>query len=101
MAGALIRQTGFAYLRVDRIEQAIIGSAALRPPLGPVGYTVAYEVAAEPGAPSAAWPSSLTVSTYRLRSPDSLAGGSLSGLTASGPAMPSTGGRPWRSLLSN
>ena len=47
VASALIRQTGFAYVRVDRIEQAIIGSAALRPPLGPVGYTVAYEVAAE------------------------------------------------------
>ena len=47
VASALVRQTGFAYVRVDRIEQAIIGSAELRPPLGPVGYTVAYEVAAE------------------------------------------------------
>ena len=31
VAGVL-RQTGFAYVRVDRIEQAIIGSAELRPP---------------------------------------------------------------------
>jgi predicted kinase len=47
VASALVRRTGFAYLRVDRIEQAIIGSAELRPPLGPVGYMVAYDVAAE------------------------------------------------------
>jgi predicted kinase len=47
VASVLVRQAGFAYVRVDRIEQAIIGSAELRPPLGPVGYTVAYEVAAE------------------------------------------------------
>ena len=47
VAGALVRRTGFAYLRVDRIEQAIIDSAELRPPLGPVGYMVAYDVAAE------------------------------------------------------
>ena len=47
VASTLVRQTGFAYVRVDRIEQAIIGSAELRPPLGPVGYAVAYEVAAE------------------------------------------------------
>ncbi len=47
VASALVRQTGFAYVRVDRIEQAIIDSAELRPPLGPVGYAVAYQVAAE------------------------------------------------------
>ena len=47
VASALVRQTGFAYVRVDRIEQAMVASAALRPPLGPVGYMVAYEVAAE------------------------------------------------------
>ncbi len=47
VASALVRQTGFAFVRVDRIEQAIIGSAELSPPLGPVGYTVAYGVAAE------------------------------------------------------
>ena len=47
VASVLVRRTGFAYLRVDRIEQAIIGSAEVRPPLGPVGYLVAYGVAAE------------------------------------------------------
>jgi predicted kinase len=47
VASALVRRTGFAFVRVDRIEQAIISSAELRPPLGPVGYLVAYGVAAE------------------------------------------------------
>jgi predicted kinase len=47
VASALVRRTGFAYLRVDRIEQAIVGSGELRAPLGPVGYLVAYDVAAE------------------------------------------------------
>ena len=43
----LARQAGFAFVRVDRIEQAIIDSAGLRQPLGPVGYTVAYGVVGE------------------------------------------------------
>jgi len=51
VASALARQAGFAFVRVDRIEQAIIDSAGPgqppRQPLGPVGYTVAYGVAAE------------------------------------------------------
>ena len=47
VASALARQTGFTFVRVDRIEQAIIDSSGLCPPLGPVGYTVAYGVAAE------------------------------------------------------
>jgi predicted kinase/transcriptional regulator with XRE-family HTH domain len=47
VASTLARQAGFAFVRVDRIEQAIIESAGLRQPLGPVGYTVAYSVAAE------------------------------------------------------
>jgi predicted kinase len=47
VASALVRQAGFTFVRVDRIEQAIIDSAGLRQPLGPVGYTVAYGVAAE------------------------------------------------------
>ena len=42
VASALARQAGFIFVRVDRIEQAIIDSAGLRQPLGPVGYTVAY-----------------------------------------------------------
>ncbi len=47
VASALACQAGFTFVRVDRIEQAIIDSAGLRQPLGPVGYTVAYGVAAE------------------------------------------------------
>lgn len=47
VASELIRRTGFTFIRVDRIEQAIIASTELRPPLGPVGYMVAYDVAAE------------------------------------------------------
>ncbi len=47
IAGALARQAGFAFVRVDRIEQAIISSSELRQPLGPVGYVVAYDVASE------------------------------------------------------
>jgi predicted kinase len=47
VAGVLVRQTRFAYLRVDRIEQAIIDAMHVRPPLGPAGYLLAYGVAAE------------------------------------------------------
>lgn len=47
VASALVRQTGFAYVRVDRIEQAIIDGTGLSQPLGPAGYLVAYGVAAE------------------------------------------------------
>lgn len=47
VASAVARRTGFAFVRVDRIEQAIIESTELTPPLGPVGYLVAYGVAAE------------------------------------------------------
>jgi predicted kinase len=47
VAGALARRTGFAYLRIDTIEQAIVRATDLRQPLGPVGYAVGYELAAE------------------------------------------------------
>jgi predicted kinase len=47
VAAALVRQTGFTFVRVDRIEQAIIASTELEQPLGPVGYMIAYEVAGE------------------------------------------------------
>ncbi len=47
VAGVLVRQTRFAYLRVDRIEHAIMDAMDIRPPLGPVGYLLAYGVAAE------------------------------------------------------
>jgi predicted kinase len=35
------------YLRVDRIEQTLVMWSALSHPVGPVGYAVAYELAAE------------------------------------------------------
>ncbi|MGW3996112.1 AAA family ATPase [Amycolatopsis sp. NPDC004772] len=47
VAGELARRTGFAFLRVDTIEQAILRSTPLEPPLGAVGYVVAREVAGD------------------------------------------------------
>lgn len=47
VATELARRTGFAYLRIDTIEQAVIRSTSLAQPLGPVGYVVARDVAAD------------------------------------------------------
>ena len=47
IAGILARQTKTPYLRIDRIEQAIVAWSSLSHPLGPVGYAVAYELARE------------------------------------------------------
>ncbi|MEU0532615.1 AAA family ATPase [Amycolatopsis tolypomycina] len=47
ISAELARRTGFAFLRIDTIEQAILRSTALAAPLGPVGYVVAYDVAAD------------------------------------------------------
>jgi predicted kinase len=47
LAAELARRTGFAFLRVDTIEQAIVRASALTQPLGPVGYVVARDVAAD------------------------------------------------------
>jgi predicted kinase len=47
IAGILARQTKTPYLRMDRIEQAIVAWSSLSHPLGPVGYAVAYELAQE------------------------------------------------------
>ncbi|MEU7784681.1 AAA family ATPase [Amycolatopsis sp. NPDC049159] len=47
VAAELARRTGFAFLRVDTIEQAIVRSSPLAQPLGPVGYVVAQDVAAD------------------------------------------------------
>ncbi|MEA5365028.1 AAA family ATPase [Amycolatopsis sp., V23-08] len=47
VATELARRTGFSYLRVDTIEQAIVRSTPLTNPVGPVGYVVAYDVAAD------------------------------------------------------
>ena len=47
IATALASRTATPYLRVDRIEQAIVAWSPLSHPLGPVGYAVAYELALE------------------------------------------------------
>jgi predicted kinase len=47
IATALARQTSTPYLRVDRIEQAIVTWSSLSHPVGPVGYAVAHELARE------------------------------------------------------
>ncbi len=47
VAAEAARRTGFSYLRVDTIEQAIVRTTPLAQPLGPVGYVVAQEVAAD------------------------------------------------------
>ena len=47
VATALARQTATPYLRVDRIEQAIVDWSPLSHPLGPVGYAVAHALALE------------------------------------------------------
>ncbi|RSD09481.1 AAA family ATPase [Amycolatopsis eburnea] len=47
IAAELARHTGFAFLRVDTIEQAIVRASPLAQPLGPVGYVVAQDVAAD------------------------------------------------------
>ena len=47
MATALARRLRIPYLRVDRIEQAIVTWSTLRHPVGVAGYAVAYALAAE------------------------------------------------------
>jgi predicted kinase len=47
IATTLARRTSTSYLRVDRIEQAIVAWSALSHPLGPVGYAVAHALARE------------------------------------------------------
>lgn len=42
----LAADLGAALVRLDAIEAAIVGSGELDPPLGPVGYVVAREIAA-------------------------------------------------------
>jgi predicted kinase len=44
---ALARQTRTPYLRVDEIEQAIVGTTTLSHPVGVVGYAVAHGLAVE------------------------------------------------------
>lgn len=47
VASLLAAQTKTPYLRVDRIEQAIVAWSSLARPVGPVGYAVAHQLAAE------------------------------------------------------
>jgi predicted kinase len=47
IASALARRTSTPYLRVDRIEQAIVAGSTLSHPLGPVGYAVAHALVRE------------------------------------------------------
>ena len=47
IATLLGAETSTPYLRVDRIEHAIVESSALSHPLGPAGYAVAYDLALE------------------------------------------------------
>jgi predicted kinase len=47
VAGHLARLIGAPYLRVDRIEQAIVAYSPLEHPIGAAGYAVAYALASE------------------------------------------------------
>ncbi len=47
IAVALARRVRVPYMRVDRIEQAIVDWSALDHPVGPAGYAVAHGLAAE------------------------------------------------------
>jgi hypothetical protein len=47
VASAVAQHTATPYLRVDRIEQAIVAWSSIVHPVGPVGYAVAHQIAAE------------------------------------------------------
>ena len=47
VARLLANRTRTPYLRVDRIEQALVEWSSLNHPVGPVGYAVAHTLAAE------------------------------------------------------
>jgi predicted kinase len=47
IARALASESATPYLRVDRIEQAIVDWTSLSHPVGPVGYAVAHQLALE------------------------------------------------------
>lgn len=47
VASALAARTATAFVRVDRIEQAIVEWTSLSHPVGPVGYAVAHQFARE------------------------------------------------------
>ena len=45
IATEVARTTAIPYVRVDRIEQAIVAWSTLSHPVGPVGYAVAHQLA--------------------------------------------------------
>jgi predicted kinase len=47
IASLLAERSGTPYLRVDRIEQAIVEWSTLQHPIGPAGYAVAHALATE------------------------------------------------------
>ncbi|RYZ31374.1 MAG: adenylyl-sulfate kinase, partial [Propionibacteriaceae bacterium] len=47
VAQALARRRRIPFLRIDRIEQAVVDHTALTHPVGPVGYAVAHRLAGE------------------------------------------------------
>jgi predicted kinase len=47
VARAFTREVGAVHLRIDIIEQAVVRAGAGDHPLGPVGYTIAYALAAD------------------------------------------------------
>lgn len=47
VASALAARLTTPYLRVDRIEQAVVAWSSLEHPVGAVGYAVAHQIAAE------------------------------------------------------
>ena len=47
IAAEVARRTATPYVRVDRIEQAIVAWSNLSHPVGPVGYAVAHQLALE------------------------------------------------------
>jgi predicted kinase len=47
IARSVARALHAAYVRVDTIEEAIVSSSTLVHPVGPVGYVIAYTMAAE------------------------------------------------------
>lgn len=46
LARGLVTALGAAYVRIDAIETAVLRCGLARPPVGPVGYVVAHEIAA-------------------------------------------------------
>jgi predicted kinase len=47
VARIVAEQAKVPYLRIDRIEHAIVAWSDLSHPLGPIGYSIAYELAGE------------------------------------------------------